>query len=109
MGGKKIVYGNIYIFFPKTFQQISALTNILLYLLHSSVTSQKYDATVLCESYAGPELDILIDQGREDQFLTSSQLLPDNLIAACSKKKIPLALRLQEVSTGPIQHVVDVV
>ncbi|KAL0184333.1 hypothetical protein M9458_020029, partial [Cirrhinus mrigala] len=55
-----------------------------------------YDATVLAESYSGPELDILIDQGRDDQFLSSSQLLPDNLIAACSKKKIPVVFRLQQ-------------
>jgi len=55
----------------------------------------------LAESYSGPELDILIDQGRDDQFLSSSQLLPDNLIAACSKKKIPVVFRLQQVSTEP--------
>lgn len=62
---------------------------------------QLYDATVLAESYSGPELDILIDQGRDDQFLSSSQLLPDNLIAACSNKKIPVVFRLQQVSTEP--------
>lgn len=64
---------------------------------------QSYDATVLAESYSGPELDILIDQGRDDQFLSASQLLPDNLIAACSKKKIPVVFRLQQVSTEPTQ------
>lgn len=66
------------------------------YLGPDRSTWEKYDATVLCESYSGPELDILIDQGREDQFLSSSQLLPDNLIAACSKKKIPVVFHLQE-------------
>lgn len=40
----------------------------------------------------------MIDQGRDDQFLSASQLLPDNLIAACSKKKIPVVFRLQQVS-----------
>uniref|UniRef100_A0A3P9QB81 S-formylglutathione hydrolase n=1 Tax=Poecilia reticulata TaxID=8081 RepID=A0A3P9QB81_POERE len=54
-----------------------------------------YDATVLAASYSGPQLDILIDQGRDDQFLSASQLLPDNLIAVCSEKKIPVVFRLQ--------------
>ncbi|MEQ2197905.1 hypothetical protein XENOCAPTIV_004903, partial [Xenoophorus captivus] len=58
-----------------------------------------YDATVLAGSYSGPQLDILIDQGRDDQFLSASQLLPDNLIAVCSEKKIPVVFRLQPV--GP--------
>uniref|UniRef100_A0A3Q2YKQ2 S-formylglutathione hydrolase n=1 Tax=Hippocampus comes TaxID=109280 RepID=A0A3Q2YKQ2_HIPCM len=54
-----------------------------------------YDATVLASGYAGPPLDILLDQGRDDQFLSASQLLPDNLIAVCSEKKIPVVFRLQ--------------
>lgn len=60
---------------------------------------QAYDATVLAASYSGPQLDILIDQGRDDQFLSASQLLPDNLIAVCSEKKIPVVFRLQPVSS----------
>lgn len=59
---------------------------------------QAYDATVLAAAYSGPQLDILIDQGRDDQFLSASQLLPDNLIAVCSEKKIPVVFRLQPVS-----------
>lgn len=55
----------------------------------------------MAASYSGPELDILIDQGRDDQFLSASQLLPDNLIAACSEKKIPVVFRLQQVSSVP--------
>uniref|UniRef100_A0A8C2HB73 S-formylglutathione hydrolase n=1 Tax=Cyprinus carpio TaxID=7962 RepID=A0A8C2HB73_CYPCA len=66
------------------------------YLGPDKSTWELYDATVLAESYSGPELDILIDQGRDDQFLSASQLLPDNLIAACSKKKIPVVFRLQQ-------------
>jgi len=61
---------------------------------------QAYDATVLAASYSGPKLDILIDQGRDDQFLSASQLLPDNLIAVCSEKKIPVVFRLQPVSSS---------
>lgn len=59
---------------------------------------QAYDATALAAAYSGPKLDILIDQGREDQFLSASQLLPDNLIAVCSEN-IPVVFRLQEVSS----------
>lgn len=54
---------------------------------------------MLAGSYQGPQLDVLIDQGREDQFLSAGQLLPDNLIAACSKKTIPVVFRLHEVSS----------
>lgn len=60
---------------------------------------QAYDATVLAASYSGPPLDVLIDQGRDDQFLSAGQLLPDNLIAVCSQNKIPVVFRLQPVRT----------
>uniref|UniRef100_A0A4W5PFS0 S-formylglutathione hydrolase n=1 Tax=Hucho hucho TaxID=62062 RepID=A0A4W5PFS0_9TELE len=56
---------------------------------------EAYDAMVLSASYSGPQLDILIDQGSNDQFLSASQLLPDNVIASCSEKKIPVVFRLQ--------------
>uniref|UniRef100_A0A8B9Y712 S-formylglutathione hydrolase n=1 Tax=Bos mutus grunniens TaxID=30521 RepID=A0A8B9Y712_BOSMU len=57
---------------------------------------EAYDATYLVKSYPGPQLDILIDQGKEDEFLSDGQLLPDNFIAACTEKKIPVVFRLQE-------------
>jgi S-formylglutathione hydrolase len=60
---------------------------------------QAYDATHLVKSYPGSHLDILIDQGKDDEFLLDGQLLPDNFIAACTEKKIPVVLRLQEAST----------
>ncbi|CAL8371167.1 unnamed protein product [Arctogadus glacialis] len=65
------------------------------YLGADKSTWEAYDATVLAASYDGPKLDILIDQGGDDQFLSSSQLLPDHLIAACSAKKIPVVFRRQ--------------
>nr|KAF6368331.1 esterase D [Myotis myotis] len=55
-----------------------------------------YDATHLVKSFPGSQLDILIDQGKDDQFLSDGQLLPDNFIAACTEKKIPVVFRLQE-------------
>ncbi|KAK1342189.1 hypothetical protein QTO34_016946 [Cnephaeus nilssonii] len=57
-----------------------------------------YDATHLVKSFPGSQLDILIDQGKDDQFLSDGQLLPDNFIAACTEKKIPVVFRLQEAS-----------
>uniref|UniRef100_A0A3Q3M537 S-formylglutathione hydrolase n=1 Tax=Mastacembelus armatus TaxID=205130 RepID=A0A3Q3M537_9TELE len=65
------------------------------YLGPDRSTWEEYDATVLAGSYSGPQLDILIDQGCDDQFLSASQLLPDNLIAVCSERKIPVVFRLQ--------------
>uniref|UniRef100_A0A8C6E6N6 S-formylglutathione hydrolase n=1 Tax=Moschus moschiferus TaxID=68415 RepID=A0A8C6E6N6_MOSMO len=61
---------------------------------------EAYDATCLVKSYPGSQLDILIDQGKEDDGLPlpspDGQLLPDNFIAACTEKKIPVVFRLQE-------------
>lgn len=59
---------------------------------------QAYDATSLVTSYSGSQIDILIDQGKDDEFLSNGQLLPDNFIAACTEKKIPVVFRLQEAS-----------
>ncbi|KAF3825825.1 hypothetical protein GH733_006652 [Mirounga leonina] len=53
-----------------------------------------YDATHLVKSYPGSQLDILIDQGKDDQFLSDGQLLPDNFIAACTEKKFGVAFHL---------------
>uniref|UniRef100_A0A8C4Q0N7 S-formylglutathione hydrolase n=1 Tax=Eptatretus burgeri TaxID=7764 RepID=A0A8C4Q0N7_EPTBU len=55
-----------------------------------------YDATCLVLSYEGPPLDILVDQGSADSFLTAGQLLPENFTNACSKKQLPVVLRMQE-------------
>ncbi|KAG8586022.1 hypothetical protein GDO81_005215 [Engystomops pustulosus] len=57
---------------------------------------EAYDATHLVKTYSGSQLDILIDQGKDDQFLSAGQLLPDNFIAACTERKIPVVFRLQE-------------
>ncbi|MBZ3873322.1 S-formylglutathione hydrolase [Sciurus carolinensis] len=55
-----------------------------------------YDATHLVESYPDSQLDILTDQGKDDQFLLDGKLLPDNFISASEEKKIPVVFRLQE-------------
>lgn len=56
-----------------------------------------YDATELVKRHSGFEMQILIDQGSDDQFLKDRQLLPDNLvIASASNPLIKLEYRLQE-------------
>ncbi|XP_029458739.1 S-formylglutathione hydrolase isoform X2 [Rhinatrema bivittatum] len=57
---------------------------------------ESHDATLLAKSYSGSQLDILIDQGKDDQFLAAGQLLPDNFIAACTERKIPVVFRLRQ-------------
>lgn len=53
-----------------------------------------YDSTHLVKKYSGPPLDILIDQGKEDNFL--AQLMPENLLAAAKDAGLTLILRNQE-------------
>ncbi|XP_011210309.2 S-formylglutathione hydrolase [Bactrocera dorsalis] len=44
-----------------------------------------WDATVLATKYAGTPLEILIDQGSDDNFLKEKQLLPENLLNAAAE------------------------
>ena len=68
--------------------------------LGSVEAGQSHDASLLCKSYAGPPLKLLVDQGAADNFLTGdvNQLQPDALKAACASSggKISLDLRMQE-------------
>lgn len=43
----------------------------------------EWDATELVKQYNGAPLQLLIEQGSDDEFLAKGQLLPDNLIDAC--------------------------
>lgn len=72
--------------------------NIFLYMWTYLYRLQAYDATHIVKSYHGPPLDILIDQGKDDQFLSAGQLLPDNFIAACTERKVPVVFRMQQVT-----------
>lgn len=56
---------------------------------------QKYDATHLVKSYSGTKVEILIDQGKEDQFL-EVELQPHKFAEACKEASFPLNLRIQE-------------
>ncbi|XP_037798445.1 S-formylglutathione hydrolase-like [Penaeus monodon] len=55
-----------------------------------------YDACELAKKYNGPPLEIMVDQGKADNFLTQGQLLPDNLVSACAEGGVPIIMRMQE-------------
>ena len=58
---------------------------------------KEYDATELVKHYSGPPLSyILIDQGKSDNFYSEKQLLPENFVAACRERSVPVVLRMQE-------------
>ncbi|XP_056630694.1 S-formylglutathione hydrolase [Diorhabda sublineata] len=55
-----------------------------------------WDATELVKKYNGPPLELLLDQGLEDNFLKSKQLLPENLVEACKVSGVPVILNKRE-------------
>lgn len=57
-----------------------------------------YDACELAKHYDGHALNILIDQGEDDEFLKKEQLMPDRLLDACSNSQLlNVQLRMQPV------------
>ncbi|CAH0557735.1 unnamed protein product [Brassicogethes aeneus] len=58
-------------------------------------TWSEWDATELVKKYSGPALELLIDQGMEDNFL-KNQLLPENLMEACKNVSFPAILKKRE-------------
>lgn len=67
-----------------------------LYLGNDVETWKEYDATHLVKSYQGPPMEILIDQGKDDKFLTEGQLQPDVFVKTCADNQMPIVYRLQE-------------
>lgn len=59
---------------------------------------KKWDACELVRGYPGPPFSnyIMIDQGKEDSFLTQSQLLPENFVESCRGAGVQVLLRMQE-------------
>ncbi len=53
-----------------------------------------YDACHLLKTYQGSSAEILIDQGREDNFL-KNQLLPENLLEASKTENSLLRVNLR--------------
>jgi len=52
-----------------------------------------YDAVVLADSYQGPKVPLLVDQGTSDPFLESLQV--DKLYDAFKRNGLPIELRMQ--------------
>lgn len=66
------------------------------YLGDNQETWKEYDASCLAQTYSGPKLEILSDQGDADGFFTQKQLLPENLVEACKgNASIELSSRMQ--------------
>jgi len=57
---------------------------------------KEHDACELVKAYNGPPMEILIDQGKDDNFLGGGQLLPNNFVGACKSNNVPVILRMQE-------------
>lgn len=70
-----------------------AFTN---YLGADQKSWEEYDATHLVRKYKGPPLTLLIDQGKEDNFLKEKQLLPERLLEAARENGVAVTLRMQE-------------
>ncbi|CAH0480435.1 unnamed protein product [Peronospora belbahrii] len=66
------------------------------YLGVDQETWKEYDATQLILRHGPIPLPILIDQGREDNFLHEKQLLPEAFEAACNSVGQELTLRMQD-------------
>lgn len=68
--------------------------------LGSVEAGKAHDASVLAAAYTGPPLELLVDQGTSDNFLTGevNQLQPAALEAACAAnaERLTLKLRMQE-------------
>ncbi|KAF5286353.1 hypothetical protein FQR65_LT12647 [Abscondita terminalis] len=54
----------------------------------------QWDATELVKNYDGQPIELFIDQGSVDNYLT--QLLPENLLKACKDANFPAILKMRE-------------
>ncbi|KAF6036183.1 ESD [Bugula neritina] len=66
------------------------------YLGSNKDTWKAYDSCQLLKTYSGPALNILVDQGAADQFLSDGQLLPDHLETACATASQKAIVRMQD-------------
>jgi len=55
-----------------------------------------WDACELLKSYKGPQPPILISQGKDDQFLGSKQLLPENFAEVAKEVDYPVQVNMEE-------------
>lgn len=66
------------------------------YLGPDEETWKEWDATELVKKYQGPPLELFLDQGSADDFLTAGQLLPNNLLEASRSAQVPCILKMRE-------------
>lgn len=68
------------------------------YLGDDRETWKEWDATELARNFTSPSpySYIVIEQGKEDEFLKSGQLLPENFVEVCRQVKLPVMLRQHE-------------
>lgn len=66
------------------------------YLGDNKESWNEWDATELVAKYKGPTIELFIDQGNDDQFLKQNQLLPQNLVDACSKAGVSCIYKERE-------------
>lgn len=66
------------------------------YLGPDENTWKEYDACELVRSYEGAPREILIDQGKGDNFYNQKQLLPENFLAACRDSQTACIMNLRE-------------
>ena len=57
---------------------------------------RQWDACELLQTYRGPLPSILISQGTSDTFLHKGELLPENFIYACQRRRFPLTFKKHE-------------
>eukprot|EP01134_Creolimax_fragrantissima_P000446 CFRG0446T1 len=66
------------------------------YLGSDEETWKEYDPCELVKKYTGPPMDILVDQGLEDEFYIDGNLKPENFVKTCQEESIQCALRFHD-------------
>lgn len=66
------------------------------YLGDEAETWSAWDACELLKSYKGPQPPILISQGKDDPFLSSNQLLPENFAKVAEEVDYPIHVNMEE-------------
>ncbi|XP_001198332.3 S-formylglutathione hydrolase [Strongylocentrotus purpuratus] len=66
------------------------------YLGPDENTWKEYDACELVSCYDGPPREILIDQGKGDNFYNQKQLLPENFVTSCQVSRTGCIMNLRE-------------
>ncbi|KNC76714.1 S-formylglutathione hydrolase [Sphaeroforma arctica JP610] len=85
-----------------------------VYLGDDKESWKAYDPCELVKKYSGPPMDILIDQGLDDEFYVGNALRPESFTNVCQEEGIQCALRLHDgydhgyyfISTFVSDHIV---